>query len=146
MVRRIVYSQVAVNILYQYLENGAYLASKGVMGWSTEKQNKAWVWSSRFWMAHVVLDFGRLYREWTLRKQRGTEEERRTDGPKGDVITERGEEEWRASWTKEMVVNLAYAPLTLHWSLEKGLVGDFWVGLLGSVAGVLGLGTLWKNT
>ena len=116
------------------------------MGWSPESQNKAWVWSSRFWMAHVILDFGRLYREWMLRKQRGTEEERRTDGPKGDVITEKGEEEWRTGWTKEIVVNMAYAPLTVHWSLEKGLVGDFWVGLLGSVAGVAGLGALWRNT
>jgi hypothetical protein len=146
VVRRLVYSQVVVNVFYQYLENGAYLSSKGVMGWSTEKQNKAWLWSSRFWMAHVGLDFIRLYREWMLRRQRGTEEERRTDGPKGDVITDRGEEEWRAGWIKEMVVNLAYAPLTVHWSLEKGLVGDFWVGLLGSVAGVAGLDALWKNT
>jgi hypothetical protein len=123
VVRRLVYSQVVVNIFYQYLENGAYLSSKGVMGWSSEKQNSAWIWSSRFWMAHVGLDFIRLYREWTLRKKRGSEEERR-----------------------EMVVNLAYAPLTVHWSLEKGLVGDFWVGLLGSVAGVAGFGALWKNT
>lgn len=146
MVRRVAYSQVTLNIFYQYLENGAYLSSKGVMGWSPESQNKAWVWSSRFWMAHVILDFGRLYREWMLRKQRGTEEERRTDGPKGDVITEKGEEEWRTGWTKEIVVNMAYAPLTVHWSLEKGLVGDFWVGLLGSVAGVAGLGALWRNT
>ena len=97
-------------------------------------------------MAHVGLNFIRLYREWTLRKQRGSEEERRTDGPKGDVITERGEEEWRAGWTKEIIVNLAYAPLTVHWSLEKGLVGDLGVGILGSVAGFTRLGALWKNT
>lgn len=96
-------------------------------------------------MAHVGLDFVRLYRLWNLRKQRGTEEERRTDGPKGDVITERGEEEWRAGWTKEMIVNLAYAPLTVHWSLEKGMLGDVWVGLLGSVAGVAGLEALWRK-
>jgi hypothetical protein len=146
LVRRLVYSQVAMNIFYQYLENGAYLSSKGVLGWSTEKQNKAWVWSSRFWMAHVGLDFVRLYRLWMLRKRRGTEEEKRTDGPKGDVITERGEEAWRAGWTKELVVDMAWAPLTLHWSLEKGLVGEFWVGLLGTVAGVAGLGTLWRKT
>ena len=116
------------------------------MGWSIEKQNKAWAWSSRFWMAHVGLDLIRLYRLWMLRKQRGTEEEKRTDGPKGDVITQRGEDVWMAGWTKELVVDMAWAPLTLHWSLEKGLVGEFWVGLLGTVAGVAGLGSLWRKT
>lgn len=146
VVRRLVHSQVAVNIFYQYLENGAYLSSKGVMGWSSEKQNKAWKWSSRFWAAHIGLDFIRLYRECMLRKRRGTEEERRTDGPKGDVITERGEEEWRAKWMREVLIDLAWAPLTMHWSLEKGMIGDFWIGLLGSVAGFAGLGARWKNT
>ena len=115
------------------------------MGWSSETQNKAWLWSSRFWMAHVGLDFIRLYHEWVMRKQRSSEEVK-TDVLNGDVIADRGYAEWRAKWTKEMVVNLAYAPLTLHWSLEKGLVGDFWVGLLGSVAGAAGFTALWKNT
>lgn len=92
------------------------------------------------------LDFIRLYREWILRKKRGSEEEKRTDGPKGDVITERGEQEWRAKWMRELLVDAAWAPLTLHWSLEEGLVGDFWIGLLGSVAGVAGLATRWRNT
>ena len=146
LVRMLVYSQVIVNVFYQYLESGAYLSSKGVMGWSTEKQNKAWVWSSRFWMAHVGLDLVRLYRLLILRRNRGTEEEKRTDGPKGDVITYRGEDELMASWTKDVIINLAYAPLAVQWSLEKGLVGDFGVGLLGSVAGMAGLGALWRKT
>ncbi|KAG0648658.1 hypothetical protein D0Z07_4730 [Hyphodiscus hymeniophilus] len=146
VVRRIVYTQVLVNIFFQCLENGAYLSSKGVMGWTSEKQNRAWIWSSRFWMAHVGLDFLRLGRVLMLRRHRGTEEQKRVDGPKGDVITERGEQEWRAAWAKEVIVNAAWAPLTLHWSLEKGLIGDFWVGVLGSVAGLSGLGTLWRKS
>ena len=146
VVKRIVYAQVIVNIFFQYLENGAYLSSKGVLGWSKEKQDKAWMWSSRFWMAHVGLDFVRLYRMWLLRKRRGTEEERRVDGPKGDVTTDRGEQEWRAAWMKEALVNAAWFPLTLHWGLEDGLVNEFWVGVLGSVAGVVGWGTLWRKS
>jgi len=97
-------------------------------------------------MAHVGLDLVRLYRELVLRKRRGTDEEKRKDGPKGDVITERGEEEWRAAWIKEVVVNAAWYPLTLHWSLEKGLVGDFSIGILGSIAGLAGLDTLWRKS
>jgi hypothetical protein len=146
LTKRIIQAQIFVNILYQYLENGAYLSSKGVLGWSSEKQTKAWIWSSRFWMAHVGLEFIRLYHEYVQRRNRGTYEERTTDGPEGDVITEEGDAEWKAKWTKEMVINLAYAPLTVHWSLEKGLVGEFWVGLLGSLAGLTGLRVLLKNT
>jgi len=91
-------------------------------------------------MAHVALDFVRLYREYAQRKSRAAGE------VKDDAVTEQGEAEWKARWRKEMVVNMAYAPLTLHWSLEKGLVGDFWVGLLGSIVGITGSRVLWKNT
>lgn len=91
-------------------------------------------------MAHIVMDFVRLYHEYALRK--GTT---KASGEKGEIV-DQAESEWRAKWRKELVVDLAYAPLTLHWSLEKGLVGEFWVGLLGSVAGVSSLRVLWKNT
>jgi hypothetical protein len=130
LLRNIAYSQVAINILYQYLENGAYLSSKGVLGWSQDRQNSAWLWSRRFWMAHVGLDFVRLWREWEKRRHGGSRE---------------GEKEWVTKWKREMVVNMAYAPLTLHWSLEKGIIGEAWIGFLGSVAAVSGLRVLWKN-
>jgi Peroxisomal biogenesis factor 11 (PEX11) len=146
VLRQIAYMQVISNIFFQYFENGAYLSSKGVLGWSPEKQGRAWRYSSRFWMTHVTLNFVRLYRETVLRANRGTTEQKRTDGPKGDVITDRDEVEWLARWRKDMVSNFAWAPLTVHWSLESGLVSEFWVGLLGSVAGVAGLRVLLKNT
>jgi len=136
ILKRISEVQVIANIFYQYLENGAYLSSKGVLGWSKERQGRAWVWSSRFWMLHVGLDFVRLGREIVLRKEKEQKSE----------VEEEGEREWKAKWRKDMVVNLAYAPLTVHWSLEKGLVTEFWVGLLGSVAGWTGLKVLWHST
>jgi hypothetical protein len=135
LVRRIVYTQVASNIAYQYLENGAYLSSKGVLGWSKEKQSRAWIWSSRFWMLNVGLDFVRLWREANLRTLKGKAKEGSAEDYK-----------WISKWRKEMVVNAAWAPLTLHWSLEEGFAGDFWVGLLGSVAGLAGFRELWRTT
>jgi len=137
LLRGVSYGQVVVNITYQYLENYAYLSSKGVLGWSTEKQNRAYIWSSRFWMAHVGLDFVRLYHEAAKRRNKGK-------GKEG--VEDLEESAWRAKWRRQLVVNSAWAPLTLHWSLEQGLVGDFWIGLLGSVAGIAGLRELWKNT
>jgi hypothetical protein len=137
VLRSVSYAQVVVNIAYQYLENYAYLSSKGVLGWSTEKQNRAYIWSSRFWVAHVGLDFVRLYHEAAKRRNKG----------KGKEGVENLEETaWRAKWRREMVSNAAWAPLTLHWSLEQGLVGDFWIGVFGSVAGMTGLRERWKDT
>lgn len=133
--RQVAYSQVAVNVFYQALENGAYLSSKGVMGWSTEKQGKAWLWSSRFWMAHVVLDLARLGYEYS------TFDESKEKGGEGENLKV---EEAKRKWWREAVISLAYAPLTVHWSLEKGLLGETGVGILGSIAGVVGFRELWR--
>ncbi len=84
---------------------------------------------------HVGLDFTRLYYEYMTRRRK----------QKGGV-KEEGEEEWKALWRKQLIVDLAYAPLTVHWSLEEGLVSEFWVGLLGSIAGVTASRALWRNT
>jgi len=138
--RNLAWAQVLVNIFYQILENGAYLASKGVLGWDEKKQTRAWVWSSRFWAAHVGFDFGRLGYDFYMRRKAASKA--KETKKEGGVL---GAEEVRA-WRREMAVNLAYAPLTVHWSLEEGLVSDLWVGLLGSVAGVVGFRELWKNT
>jgi len=146
VLRQIAYAQVISSIFFQYFENRAYLSSKGVLGWSPEMQGRAWRYSSRFWMTLVALNFVKLYRETVVRANRGTAEQKRTDGPKGDVITDRDHIEWVARWRKDLVTNLAWAPLTVHWGLENGLVSEFWVGLLGSVAGVAGMRVLLKNT
>jgi hypothetical protein len=135
VVRAVTYAQVAVNVVYQVLENGAYLSSKGVMGWSTERQNWAWVWSSRCWAAHVGLEFVRLGYEAVQR--RGTK-------VKGeDEVVRREEEE---AWRREVVVNAAYAPMTVHWSLEEGCISPLTVGVLGSVVGAINVAELWKAT
>jgi hypothetical protein len=137
VLKSIAYGQVLVNIFYQYLENGAYLSSKGVMSWSKERQGSAWIWSSRCWMAHVAMDFVRLGREAILRKEQNL--------VKGKEVKSLEEGKWNENWRKQMVVNLAYAPLTVHWSLEEGLVSEFWVGLCGTVAGMAGLRARWND-
>ena len=51
-----------------------------------------------------------------------------------------------ARWWSEAYVNAAYAPLTVHWSLEQGCVSEAWVGFLGMVAGLVGFKELWEQT
>lgn len=135
----VAWAQVLVNVAYQALENAAYLASKGVLpGWDARRQASAWMWSSRFWAAHVGLEFTRLAYLWSERRRAGQK------GKEKDALG--GEEEADGAWRRDLVSNAAYAPLTVHWSLEEGMVGDFWVGVLGTVAGGVGFAQVWKNT
>ena len=55
IVRAITWGQVVTCALFQSLENGAYLAGKGVLGWKKERIARAWVWSGRAWCAYVAL-------------------------------------------------------------------------------------------
>jgi len=135
VLRSIAVAQVAINALYQVLENGAYLASKGVLKWSKEKQNWAWILSSKCWAAHVALEGGRL--GWLAWKERQRKSGDETMGMK---------EEDKQRWKRELGVTAAYAPLTIHWSIESGVLSDTWVGLLGSVAGWIRLKQVWVNS
>ena len=167
LTRRVTYAQVAVNTVYQVLENGAYLSSKGVMGWSGEKQNKAWLWSSRMWAAHVALEFVKLGHGMLKVKQEakgnlkdslvntGSQfDQMKIEKVAEDVVEEsklvadaavkKAKED--KAWTDGFIKNSAYAPLTLHWSLDGGLVSPFVVGALGTIVGLVNVGNQWRAT
>lgn len=114
-----------------------------------------------------MLEGGRLGREWALEGQeRKGSEQRERGGSKQSTETkegqsgegrekerdEDGEKESKVRqarrarrWWAEVVSNVAYAPLTLHWSLERGLLGEGWVGALGMVAGFVGVREAWRG-
>lgn len=52
----------------------------------------------------------------------------------------------KAAILNELWVNLGYLPLTMHWSSTTGLISDGWVGLFGTIAGLAGLRSGWKNS
>lgn len=158
VVRRITWAQIVSLVLFQVLENGAYLASKGVLtsdAWSGEagkrKEGAWWVWSSRFWAAHVALE---LVRVGVLRyygdgePASPTEKDIVGDGEKeGKLLMEQKTRERRV-WWRDAVSNVAYMPMTLHWSVEeeRGFLSDWGVGLLGAIAGGSLLLDAWKQT
>lgn len=114
--------QTYANMLYFPLENAAYLGSHSILPISKSTEISLWVWSSRFWAAHVALEFVRLYRERQIRLK-GKEKE--TD-----------DNEVRRWWAS-LIMNIAYAPLTIHWSLEEGLFSrDVDVGYFGVIAAI----------
>ncbi|KAK8170333.1 hypothetical protein BC567DRAFT_149836, partial [Phyllosticta citribraziliensis] len=143
--RALVWGEVAASAAFQALENSAYLADKGVLNgeWVTGEKGKRrvarwWVWSSRFWAAYVGLELARL--GWVWAKESNEEQD------KSKVSEEEDRRARALAWWKQVVSNLAWAPMTLHWSSEEGFISDAWIGFLGIVAGGVGLYEKWKLT
>ncbi|KAI1203209.1 hypothetical protein F5X97DRAFT_285284 [Nemania serpens] len=138
------WSQLAACVVFQTLENGAYLASRGVLDWAPATQGRAARWSARFWGSFVGLELVRLFYE-SSRRARRTRADKFAGG-KTVAVVEREEREWTAAWRKTVVRNLAWAPLTVHWSLEQGLVSELGIGALASIPSVVQIRDLWRST
>ncbi|MCJ1354713.1 MAG: hypothetical protein MMC33_004702 [Icmadophila ericetorum] len=137
----IAWSQISACAAYQYLENRAYLASKGVLSAApSSKIGKWYMWSCRFWMMHVALDFVRLARVRVLRRRAG----KVSGGEEKEGKLEAVKEE--AKWWRQAYVNAANAPLTVHWSLAEGFLSEVHVSVLSLIAGGLGLKNAWEES
>jgi hypothetical protein len=153
--RQITWAAIATSVGFQVLENGAYLSSKGVLtgaGWAgaagKSRETAWWVWSSRFWAAYVGLELLRLgVARWWPSSEAAVDD---GDGEKeGKIRREREAAEKREKnwvWWKDLTSNIAYAPMTLHWSVEEGLLSDAVVGACGMVAGGAMLVDAWRKT
>ncbi|KAI2642756.1 hypothetical protein GGS21DRAFT_191167 [Xylaria nigripes] len=140
----IAWSQLAACVIFQALENGVYLTSKGVLAWAPATQAKAARWSARFWGSFVGLELIRLCYEHSKRSGRTRDE--KFAGGKTIAVFEREEREWSDNWRNSVVRNLAWAPLTLHWSLEQGLVPEMAVGALACIPSFVQIRQLWRST
>lgn len=133
LVTALAWTQLVNCVVFQALENGAYLSSRGVLGWAPAQQARAMQLSVRVLALYTGIELGRLGAG--LLAKRGQEAK---DGGAQDLEL--------AAMKRSMAINMAWAPLTLHWSLEKGLVSEGMIGLLGSVPGVIQISKLWRET
>ncbi|KAL2256065.1 hypothetical protein VTK26DRAFT_2255 [Humicola hyalothermophila] len=124
------YARLTLCVVFQGLENVAYLSSRGVLPLAPKQQGAAFRWSARFWAGYVGIELGRLLAE------------RFGSGKDGKAQTAQERREWMRKTAKQ----LAWAPLTLHWGSDKGLVSEMTVGLLASIPGIIQLGDLWAST
>ena len=67
----------------------------------------------------------------------------KTEG-EGAVGVQRQQEvqAWRRAWW----ANAAYSPMTVHYSVDGGILSDDQLGLLGVIIGFIGFGHLWKQS
>lgn len=123
--------QTYANMLYFPLENAAYLSSHSIIPMNKSTELSLWIWSARFWAAHVLLDLIRLGRERQIMKKGKTKETVAQDEKK---------------WWAQLFADLAYAPISIHYSLENGLgFKDVELGYLGVVAAVASIYSVWQQ-
>ncbi|USP81810.1 peroxin 11c protein [Curvularia clavata] len=155
--RSLTWASIASCVAFQVLENGAYLSSKGALTtarWTGDvgkaRENQWWLWSSQFWAAYVGIELVRLAVVRYYRSPSSSVATANGDGEKEDKIKMeeriRAEKEENWLWWRDLISNLAYAPMTLHWSVEQGLLSDMGVGICGMIAGGSLLVDAWKKT
>jgi Peroxisomal biogenesis factor 11 (PEX11) len=136
LLRYITWVQVAACASFQYLENGAYLAANGVIAMEPERIGRRFQWSARFWAVHVFLQFITLGRRRQLELQSQKAVEKRD--PESDAAAVKTQ----AKWWRDIYVNAAWAPLTIHWS-TSGYMPDEGIAALCLTAGWLGIRQAW---
>jgi hypothetical protein len=116
-------------LAYYPLEHLSYLCSHGIIPstiptifslFSSKHKrivldpNLLGVWSCRFWATYVVLQFAHLWEDRKLLQQR----QRALRKGKGTSLTlaekQDLERRWDAYWS-ELIANVGYLPLTVHW-------------------------------
>jgi hypothetical protein len=155
LLRALTWAGIASCVGFQVLENGAYLSSKGALttaSWTGEvgkaRENKWWLWSSRCWAVYVGVELVRLgveryYKMAPVAEGYG-DGEKEDKIQRGEALKEEKLENWL--WWKDLASNVAYAPMTVHWSLEQGLLSDWGVGACGMIAGGALLTDAWRKT
>ncbi|KAK7203180.1 hypothetical protein BZA70DRAFT_84041 [Myxozyma melibiosi] len=142
ILKLIAYTQVVSNNIYQPLENIAYLASHDILPVDKLTVKKLWIFSSRLWALHIILEFVRLAREYALSSKSSASA---TTSEKLDPELAAERVKAKKLWTRQLIVTAAYFPLTIHWSLESGIINDWMVGLFGSIAGGVRFFPLWRE-
>lgn len=116
-------------LAYYPLEHVYYLGSHGIIPtvimspfslFTSKKRklsldfNALGLWSCRFWAVYVALHFAHLLEDRKLLKQRYNFLRK----AKGTGLTQAEKVEMRQRWDafwSEVVINLGYLPLTIHW-------------------------------
>ncbi|KAJ3294496.1 hypothetical protein HK104_003534 [Borealophlyctis nickersoniae] len=139
-------AQNAVNLCYYPLEHAYWLGLHSVIPMSDKTRDRIGIWSCRFWAAYVVLYFAQLFEENRLINKRERALGKKVADEGVLVAERRALAEERKGLLINGIINTAYFPLTVHWSLENSSFPDVGVGICGTIAAVAQLYTAWKST
>ncbi|KAF8492622.1 hypothetical protein F5888DRAFT_1806745 [Russula emetica] len=101
------------------------------------------LWSTRLWATYIVLQLAHLREDRTLliKKQRALNRLSSVEKERAELARR-----WDR-WYNELAINLSFLPMTIHWSLEKGLFkNDTWISLFGLAAAIASFRNGWKAT
>ncbi|KAL7921486.1 hypothetical protein ACQKWADRAFT_295199 [Trichoderma austrokoningii] len=122
-------AQIVTLVLFQVFENLAFLGSKKAIDLKPATMGKFGLLSVRCWGTYVFMELSRLLVE-RARSSR-------------QVKTAA----WAKTWNKSFLRNLAWAPLTVHWSIPGGgPLPDALVGLLAMYPSTGQVVDLWRET
>lgn len=126
------YAQIASLIVYQASENVAFLSSKKVLPLEPAAQGRIGLLSVRAWGLYVAMEGARLLVERSRKQSSGVAAK---------------DTEWAAKWNKSFYRNLAWAPLTVHWSSTTGgFLPDIVISSLALYPSVGAMVDLWRDT
>ncbi|KAH7308169.1 hypothetical protein B0I35DRAFT_106115 [Stachybotrys elegans] len=125
------WAQMLALVSFQLQENMAILAQKKVLPLAPATIQKVALASVRSWAVYVFLDIGRLLVE-RMRKQ--------------DSLSAEEKQAWTEEWSKSLMKSLAWAPLTIHWSMLKGPLPDFMIPVFAIIPSTSGMIDLWRQT
>lgn len=130
------YAQLTALVSYQAAENAAYLSSKKILGFSPQMQAKLGKWSVRSWGLYIGMELAKLMIERSRRV------------PLKAYTAEKVEEEkkWRVNWSTEFLRTLAWAPLTVNWSVNEQFLSDTTISALAFYPSMGMMKDLWRST
>ncbi|KAL5603973.1 hypothetical protein FOVSG1_006723 [Fusarium oxysporum f. sp. vasinfectum] len=116
---------------YHISEASYWLSTKCIVILSSEKTSKVSLYGARLWSTWVFMELGRLL----------VERSRRT--PTGDVAAE---EEWSTNWMSSFIGILPWAPLSVHWGTQGGLLPEITIAALATWPASNKMKNLWRQT
>ncbi|OLY85121.1 hypothetical protein AYI68_g701 [Smittium mucronatum] len=133
-------------MLFYPLERAYWLGLHEIVPMSMASVGRVGIASVRFWAIWVVLNFLRLgisYKDLMARRVEILGSRKLSAEAMQKELEEVDSQV--TSWKCSLVNNLAYFPLTLHWSFPNEIVPDVAVGILGTIAGLASAINRWSS-
>ncbi|KAH8170704.1 peroxin 11C [Sarocladium implicatum] len=128
-------AQLVTLVAYQALENVAYLSARKVIPLSPYLTGRLGKWSVRSWMVYIGLELGKLL----------VDRARHVPKRAYDAESVKEEKEWQKNWSRDFLRTLAWAPLTVNWSLEQPVLPSLAVSAFAFYPAMGMMKDLWQS-